>query len=81
VWDLLGAIADAFAFAPFGLTLLLAGAYVGWSLHGAAGAVIGLTIGLGFGLWLDISKSQAAKSLRLPIGLTAGAVLLYTLIK
>jgi hypothetical protein len=77
MWDLLGAVADVFSVAPFGFSLFLVGAFAGWMLYGAPGAVIGLLLGLSIGLWLDLSNSRAAKMLRLPLGLAAAGTLLF----
>ncbi len=81
MWDLLTAIVDALAFAPFGLTLLLVGGFAGWTLYGPAGAAAGAAIGLVLGLWLDLGRSAAAKSMRVPVALSAAAVLLYAFLR
>jgi hypothetical protein len=71
-------IADALGLlisAPCSITLLLLGSFVGWSLGGHAGVLVGSVCGLALGAWLDISSSRIATTSRWPVAVGALVIL------
>ncbi|MEQ1647669.1 MAG: hypothetical protein ABL898_03695 [Hyphomicrobiaceae bacterium] len=78
MWDV---TFDVLLHAPCSVALFFLGSFLGWSIAGSTGAMIGAISGLGIGAWLDISSSRLAQMIRWPALIGVVILLAYAIFR